>query len=78
MLRTIEATIDEHGKVELNETVELDGARRALVTILEEPVSEIETALLSEPALAEGWAGPEADKAWEHLSELPALEEENA
>lgn len=76
MLRTIEATIDEHGKVELNESVALDGSRRALVTILDEPVGENETALLSEPALAEGWSGPEADEAWKHLADLPALEED--
>ena len=34
MLQTIEAVIDEHGKVHLLETVKLENARRALVTIL--------------------------------------------
>ena len=34
MLQTIEAVIDEHGKVHLLETVKLEKARRALVTIL--------------------------------------------
>lgn len=34
-MRTIEATIDETGKVELLETVQLPATYRALVTILE-------------------------------------------
>ncbi len=39
MLRTVEAVIDEQGQVRLLETVQLAGARRALVTILDdEPV----------------------------------------
>ena len=36
MIRTAEAVIDEHGNVRLLEPVEAAGARRALVTILEE------------------------------------------
>ena len=39
MLRTVEAVIDEQGQVRLLEPVQLAGARRALVTILDdEPV----------------------------------------
>lgn len=55
MLQTIEAVIDEHGNVRLLEPIQLPTARRALVTILEyEPSVDLpETALLSEPALAE-------------------------
>jgi hypothetical protein len=73
MIRTIEATIDEHGQVRLLEPVLLPSVRRALVTILEsEPLANIpETALLSEPALAEDWNRPEEDAAWSHLQ--PAL-----
>jgi hypothetical protein len=69
MIRTIEATIDEHGNVKLAEPVQLSSTRRALVTILEDaPVaSEQETALLSEPALAENWNRPEEEVAWLHL-----------
>lgn len=78
MLRTVEASIDEHGKVELSESVELEGRKRALVTILDEPPVEDETALLSEPALAEGWSGPEADEAWKHLADLPPLDEDES
>ena len=41
-MRTVKATIDEHGKVELLEPVSLDDKRQALVTILEdEPVKEL-------------------------------------
>ena len=36
MLRTVEAVIDEQGQVRLLETVPLVGARRALVTILDD------------------------------------------
>ena len=69
MIRTVEAVIDEHGNVRLLETVEVAGARRALVTILEdEPAVNVSlAALLSERALAEDWNKPEEDTAWSHL-----------
>jgi hypothetical protein len=69
MIQTIEAVIDEQGQIHLLTPVRLPVARRALVTILEEkPVINIpETALLSEPALAEDWERPEEDAAWSHL-----------
>jgi hypothetical protein len=69
MLRTVEAMIDEHGKVHLLEDIQLTEARKALVTILEDaPTMGIpETALLSEPALAKDWDQPEEDEAWSHL-----------
>jgi hypothetical protein len=69
MIRTVEAVIDEHGRVSLLESVELPEVWRALVTILEEePALRIpEMVLLSEPALAEGWNRPEEDAAWSHL-----------
>ena len=69
MLRTLEAVIDEQGNVRLLEPIDLPATRRALVTILdEEPTGNIsETALLSEPALAEDWNRPEEDAAWSHL-----------
>lgn len=70
MVRTVEAIIDERGFVHLRERVELTGARRALVTILEEPAAHAqETALLSEAALAEDWERPEEDDAWSHLQQ---------
>lgn len=69
MIQTVEAMIDEHGRVHLLEEVTVRSARRALVTILEDapPVSVSETALLSEQALAEDWNRPEEDAAWSHL-----------
>ncbi|HEX8457644.1 MAG TPA: hypothetical protein VF656_10125 [Pyrinomonadaceae bacterium] len=69
MIQTIKAVVDEHGRVRLLEEVQLTGARRALVTILEEaPVAEVsETALLSERALSADWERPEEDEAWSHL-----------
>ena len=69
MIQTIEAVIDEQGKVRLLQNVRLPQIRRALVTILEEnPVGVVsETALLSEASLAEDWNRPEEDEAWSHL-----------
>ena len=69
MIRTIEAVVDEKGMVRLLEPVQLGQPRRALVTILEEAPGELahETALLSEPALAEDWNRSEEDAAWSHL-----------
>jgi hypothetical protein len=71
MIRTIEAVVDEQGRVQLLEEVKITGARRALVTILEESPSANETALLSERALAEDWNRPEEDEAWSHLQPQP-------
>jgi hypothetical protein len=71
MLRTVEAIIDSQGNVQVLEPISLPGARRALVTILEEDPgpSLHETALLSEAALAEDWNRPEEDAAWSHLQQ---------
>ena len=69
MIRTVEAVIDKDGHVRLLEPVQLPTARRALVTILED-ISRVgvpDSALLSEPALAEDWSRPEEDEAWSHL-----------
>ena len=71
MLRTVEAVIDAQGHVQVLEPISLPGARRALVTILEEePGTSIhDTALLSEAALAKDWNRPEEDAAWSHLQQ---------
>jgi hypothetical protein len=71
MNRTVEAVIDEQGKVRLLEKIQLPSARHALVTILEdEPVAHLnETARLSEAALAEDWNRPEEDAAWAYLQQ---------
>jgi len=71
MIRTVEAVIDEHGNVRLLEPLHFSASRRVLVTILEERLAGVpESALLSEPALAEGWSRPEEDEAWSHLQQV--------
>jgi len=69
MIKTVEAVVDEHGKVILAEHVELPCPRRALVTILdEEPAAPtLEPSLLSQETLAEDWNRPEEDAAWAYL-----------
>ena len=67
MIRTVEATIDERGTVQLQEAVTLTGLHRALVTILDEEPHPNAIALLSEAALAEDWNRQEEDAAWSHL-----------
>ena len=66
-LRSIEATIEKDGTVRLHKKDRLPASRRAILTILDEPASIAETALLSELALAEDWNRPEEDKAWAYL-----------
>ena len=65
LLRSIEVMIEKDGTVRLPKKMKLSSPRRAILTILDEPM--IETALLSEAALAEDWNRPEEDKAWAHL-----------
>lgn len=69
MIRKIEAVVDEQGMVRLKETVRLVAPRRAVVTIFDEDkaIKLDESALLSEPALAQDWDRPEEDAAWLHL-----------
>ena len=70
MLQTYEATINEQGDIRLIEPVRLPSGLRVLVTVLDEiPQHVSETALLSEPALAEDWEKPEEDDAWSHLQQ---------
>ncbi len=68
MLHTFDAVIDEHGKIQPLDEAELPAGRRALVTVDEESDLLVpETALLSEPALADDWDRPEEDEAWAYL-----------
>jgi hypothetical protein len=71
MIKTVEAVIDEQGRVRLLEPVAVPSSRRALVTILEEePAPDLhDTARLSERALAEDWNRPEEETAWSHLQQ---------
>lgn len=66
MHRSIEAIIEADGKVRLQEPVHLTHPCRAIVTIIEEPDIP-DTAILSEPALAEDWNRTEEEEAWSHL-----------
>lgn len=54
MMQTVEAIVDENGKVKLLETVRLPEARRALLTILED--SPPENSFNSNKSLSEKWA----------------------
>jgi hypothetical protein len=67
VLRSMEVTIEKDGTVRLPKRVKLPARRRAILTILDEPIPVSETALLSEAALAEDWNRPEEDEAWAHL-----------
>ena len=68
MIQTVEAVIDDTGRVQLLGQVHGTGTRRALVTVLEEPAAAPgEAALLAEAALAADWSRPEEDAAWSHL-----------
>ena len=69
MYQAFEATIDQTGNVQLNESVRLSAGRRALVIVLDDARqgASDETALLSEESLAESWNRPEEDAAWAYL-----------
>ena len=68
MIQTVEAVINEDGRVQLLGDVHVAGPRRALVTVLEEPAAVPgEAALLAEAALAVDWSRPEEEAAWSYL-----------
>ena len=75
MVRTYEALIDPAGNIRLMEPASLPALRRALVTVLDEEAepTALETALMSQAALAAEWDTPEEDEAWSHLAQLPSL-----
>lgn len=68
MIQTVEAIVDDNGRVELLEPVRVRGRMRALVTILDEPAGALgEAALLAEQSLGVDWNRSEEDEAWAHL-----------
>jgi hypothetical protein len=67
VLRSIEVIIEKDGTIRLPKMEKLPGPRRAILTILDEPMPVAETALLSETALAKDWDRPEEDEAWAYL-----------
>lgn len=56
-MQTVEAIIDENGKVQLLENITLPGKRRALLTILEDAPQAVSNS--SSQTLAEKWADKE-------------------
>jgi hypothetical protein len=75
MVQIYEAVIDQAGNVRLLEPVALPALHRALVTVLDDDTEPtgLETALMSQPALAVEWDTAEEDQAWSHLPQLPSL-----
>ena len=67
VLQSIEVTVEKDGTIHLPKKVKFPARRRAILTILDEPIHVAETALLSQSALAEDWDRPEEDRAWAHL-----------
>jgi hypothetical protein len=63
----IEAEVDDQGNIRPREPLVLTPGSRVLVTVLDP--AGMETALLSEAALAEDWQRPEEDAAWSQLSQ---------
>ncbi len=64
MLHTVEAMIDQQGRVQWLEDVQLHAPQRVLITLLD-PVAD-EPLALSEPALAD-WLSDDEEAAWAHL-----------
>lgn len=68
MLKTVEAIIEDDGRLRLGEEIAFTGSRRVLVTFLDDEREIVaETALLSEAILGEDWNRPEEDEAWQDL-----------
>lgn len=67
MSQSVEAIIDEEGQVRLLQPLRFRTARRAVVMILDD--DPLESARVSEQALAEDWSRPEEDAAWSHLQQ---------
>lgn len=67
MSQKVEAIVDEQGRVRLLKPLRFPTARRAVVIIMDD--DPIESARVSEPALAEDWNRPEEDAAWSHLQQ---------
>ncbi len=67
MSQSVEAIIDENGQVRLLKPLRFSTVRRAMVVIMDD--DPLESARVSEPALAEDWNRPEEDAAWSHLQQ---------
>lgn len=67
VFKTIEAEVDEKGRIRPKEKLTAPPGSRLLVTVLAES-DPSEAAFLAEASLAEDWQRPEEDAAWSHLS----------
>lgn len=67
MRQSVEAIVNEQGQVRLLQPLRLPSVCRAVVMIFDE--DPLETARVSEPALALDWTRPEEDAAWSHLQQ---------
>ena len=67
MNQSVEAIVDEQGRVSLLKPLRFPSPRRAVVMIMDD--DPLESARVSEPALAEDWNRPEEDAAWSHLQQ---------
>ncbi len=65
MLHTVEAVIDQQGRVQWLEHVQLHAPQRVLITLLDPGVDE--AAMFSESALANEWLNDDEEAAWAHL-----------
>lgn len=69
-LKSYPAMISAEGVVTLRHPLKLDSDRMAIVTIVSGDSDEtLDTALLSEDALAHDWNKPDEEKAWAYLQE---------
>jgi hypothetical protein len=67
MFTTIEAEVDDKGHIQPKEQIRLSPGSRLLITVLDP--DGLETAFLSEAALAVDWERIEEDAAWSHLAQ---------
>ena len=67
----VEAHVDDDGHLHVDVPTDLPKGHRKVVLVLDDAdyleSHPMETALLSQQALAEDWERPEEDEAWKHL-----------
>lgn len=71
-MKALQAVVQEDGQVRLLEQVTLKGGCRAIVVLIDDE-QRMDSALLSEPALAKDWSRPEEEEAWKDLARVPSL-----
>lgn len=71
-MKALQAVVQEDGQVRILEQVTLKGGCRAIVVLIDDE-RQMESALLSERALAKDWSRPEEEEAWKDLARVPSL-----